>query len=80
MSHLAKRKSRLTFQTCDTVRERGRLREVIIEADPYTARVRLAGMRTSYPVSYAAIYNQAVLRAVEAERAAKKAARKAKGK
>lgn len=73
MRSLLNRKSKLIFQTADAVRERGRLREVVIEAHPGYAMVRLAGMRTAYPISYAGIYNAAVRIAVERERAERKA-------
>lgn len=73
MTHLTKRKSRLQFTTPDLVRERGKLREVVIEAGVNYAEVRLAGMRTSYPITYAQIYNAAVRHQVERERAERKA-------
>lgn len=75
MTNLEKRKSRLVFTTCDIVRERGKVREVVLECLTTTVNVRLAGMRTSYPISYAAIYNRAVAIAVEKSRAEKKAKR-----
>jgi hypothetical protein len=75
---LAKRKSRLTFETSDVVRYRGRLREVVIEAEEYMAHVRLKGYRMRFPISWAGIYNQAVKIAVEKDRAEKKEKRKNK--
>ncbi len=75
---LAKRKTRLIFTTCDTIRERGKLREVVIEAHTYTCRVRLAGMRTAFEISYGAIYHAAARIAADkakAERKAKRAGR-----
>lgn len=77
MTKLEKRKSRLVFQTTDIVRERGRLREVVIEAHQGYAEVRLAGMRTSFPISYAQIYQTAARLQVERERAEKRAEKKA---
>lgn len=74
MTSLAKRKTRLVFTTCDTVRERGKLREVVIEAGTHYATVRLLGLRTSYQISYAGIFNAAVKIAVDAAKAAKLAA------
>lgn len=76
MSNLETRKTRLVFTTCDAVRERGRLREVVLEAQPYIALVRLKGTRTSFPISYAAIYHQAAKIAAAERRAEKKANRK----
>lgn len=73
MTALAKRKSRLTFETSDAVRYRGRLREVVIEATEYTAAVRLKGTRQRFEMSWAGIYNHAVRVAVEKARAEKKA-------
>ncbi len=65
MTALAKRKSRLSFETSDSVRYRGRLREVVIEANEYTASVRLKGTRQRYPISWAGIFNLAVKLHVE---------------
>jgi uncharacterized protein YqiB (DUF1249 family) len=73
MTALAKRKSRLTFETSDSIRYRGRLREVVIEATEYTAHVRLKGTRQRFEMSWAGIYNHAVRVAVEKARAEKKA-------
>jgi hypothetical protein len=78
MTALSKRKTKLTFETADTVRERGRLREVVIEAQPFFCLVRLKGMRSSMPISYGAIYHVAAKIAAEKRRAEHKAARKAK--
>lgn len=72
MTALAKRKSRLTFETSDSVRYRGRLREVVIEATEYTAAVRLKGTRQRFEMSWAGIYNHAVRVAVEKARSEKK--------
>jgi hypothetical protein len=77
MTSLAKRKSRLRFTTCDTVRERRKLREVVIDAHSHYCDVRLAGLRTSYPISYAAIYTAAVKIAVEKMRAERRERKKA---
>jgi hypothetical protein len=78
VTSLANRKTRLKFTTCDAVRERGKLREIVLEPHPYTVTVRLLGLRRSFEISYAAIYNLAVLKHVEQQRAAKKAAKKEK--
>ena len=68
MTRLASRKSRLLIETSDMVRERGKLREVILEPHPYTVVVRLKGMRQRYEVSYAGIYNLAARLAAEKAR------------
>jgi hypothetical protein len=73
LTSLDKRKTRLVFTTCDTVRQRGRLREVVLECKPYFAMVRLAGTRTSFPISYATIFETAARKAAEKVRAEKKA-------
>jgi hypothetical protein len=76
MTQLSKRKTRLVIESSDVVRERGRSREVVIEAQPYVAMVRLKGTRTAFPISYAAIYHAAARLAAAEKLAAKKAAKK----
>ena len=71
MTRLTERKTKLIFVSADVVRERGRLREVIIEAKPMHAEVRLAGMRTSFPISWSALYHAAGRIAAERARAEK---------
>ena len=77
MTTLSERKSRLVVEFSDAVRERGRLRPVTMELRPWGASVRLKGMRQSFEVSAAAIYDLAVKQYVAQQRAEKKA-RKAK--
>lgn len=72
MTSLEKRKSQLRIMTSDTVFDRGRRREVVIEAHPHYAVVRLKGMRSGFEISYAGIYNLAVKNHMAQERAAKK--------
>ena len=50
MTSLAERKTKLTFESCSTVRERGRSREVVIEAEQTFAYVRLKGTRTRFAI------------------------------
>jgi hypothetical protein len=45
MSKLTQRKSKLIFETADAKKSRGRYREVVIEAFPEYALVRLKGMQ-----------------------------------
>ena len=78
MTSLAKRKTRLLVEFSDCVRERGKLREVTMELTPYGLSVRLKGMRSSFEISPAAVYNRAVLLAVEKARSEKKAKKGAK--
>lgn len=73
MTALEKRKSRLVVEASDGVRERGKFREVTMELHPYTLSIRLKGMRQSFELSYAAIYDLAVKKHVAALRAEKKA-------
>ena len=78
MTRLSERKSKLLIQTSDTVREKGKSREVIIEPLPHYAVIRLKGLRSRYEISWAGIWNAAVKIEVERQRAEKKAKRKAK--
>lgn len=78
MTDLASRKTRCVVQFSDTVRERGKLREVIFTLSPYGITVRLKGMRQGFDISPASVYNQAVLKFVAAQKAEKKAKRKSK--
>lgn len=78
MTRLSKRKTRLVITTEGLVRERGKLREVVIEAFPHHAEVRLLGLRKSYAITWAGIFSKAVAIAVELERAEKRAAKKAR--
>jgi hypothetical protein len=76
MSVLAKRKTRCILEFSDTVRERGKLREIIFELSPYGIRVRLKGLRGSYEITPASVYTAAVARFVARAKAEKAAARK----
>lgn len=78
MTALEKRKSRLVVEASDCIRERGKLREVTLELHPYTLSVRLKGMRQSFELSYAAIYDLAVKKHVAALRAEKRTKREGK--
>ena len=75
MTTLATRKTRLVFMTSDEIREHGKYRPVVIEARPGCAVVRLLGLRTSYTITYGAIYHAAARIAAEQARAARKAKR-----
>ena len=56
MGNLSNRKTKLTFETADTARERGRWRYVVIECEPTHAVVRLKGTRTRFSIEWSAIY------------------------
>jgi hypothetical protein len=74
MTRIDQRKTRLTFETSDCVRERSKLREVIFEVENgYIIQIRLKGLRRKYAVSPSGIYNLAVKIAVEKARAERKA-------
>ncbi|HLJ26610.1 MAG TPA: hypothetical protein VKY85_07855 [Candidatus Angelobacter sp.] len=72
MTALSQRKTRLSFETSDVVRYRGQLRPVIVEANEFTAFLRLKGTRQRFELSYAGMWNQAVKVAVEKKRAEKR--------
>jgi len=73
---LSQRKTRLVFETAGEIFERGHGRQIIVEARPYFAYLKLKGSRRVYTISYETIYRAAVQAAVDTERAARKAARK----
>jgi hypothetical protein len=75
MTSLATRKTRLSVEFSDCIRERGKQRNVTMELTPYGVRVRLKGLRSSFEISPAAIYNRAVLLEVERKRAERKRAK-----
>lgn len=75
MIDLAKRKKPLTVTSADSVRECGKIREVVLDCQPHFALVRLKGTRTSFPISYAAIYHAAARIEAEKQHAEKKARR-----
>ena len=81
MTNLRSRKTRCIVMFDETIRERGKSREIVMELNPYSVRVRLKGMRGSYEIPAASVYNAAVARFVAQQRAEKLAAKKArKGK
>ena len=59
MTYLRDRKNRLSFVTNSTARYRGQEREIVMEVFPEYAAVRLLGTRTSYEVSWRAIFDLA---------------------
>ncbi len=72
MTALAKRKTRARFETSATIRGRA----VIVEAEPYTARVRLKGQRTAFEISWEGLYMRAATLAAERLRDERKARRR----
>jgi hypothetical protein len=82
MTALEQRKTKLTFETADGIRETGRHRAVVIEAEPEYAVFRLKGTRHRIRVSWAGLYQFAAKceadrarRDKDAERTAKKGRR-----
>jgi hypothetical protein len=80
MTKLTDRKTRLQFTTEATVRYRGKLRPVVIEAEDngYWGKVRLGGTRMRYAFSWEGLFKYAAQNHVDRERAARKAAKAAK--
>lgn len=76
MTHLNKRKSRLVFTTSDTVRYKGREREIVVEVSPFFATCRLAGTRTRYEMSWSGVFQHAAAVFADKLRAERKAKRK----
>lgn len=76
MTDLSRRKSKCVVQFSDCVRERGKLREVVFTLTPYGISVRLKGMRSSFDVSPASVYNLAVMKQVQKQKDEKKARKK----
>ena len=77
-----KRTTPLRLETDATCFSKGKHRAVILEWSPQSPDLllaRLKGQQRRYPLSAAYLYHEAVAKHVEAERRAKKAARK-KGK
>jgi hypothetical protein len=76
MTRLTARKTKLTFESADLVREQGRFREVVVEARPEYAILRLKGLRTGYSVPWSAIWSMAVKAQLARDRAEKKAGKR----
>lgn len=72
MTALNNRKTRLRFETSETVRGRA----VMVDVSPYTATLRLKGKRTAYEISWSGIYWQAAKIAADKLREARKQRRK----
>lgn len=75
MTSLANRVTKLRFATEDTVREKGKYRAVVVEANTTFARVRLQGLHTGFDITWGQIWSLAAkleARRVREEKAAKK--------
>jgi hypothetical protein len=71
MTALARRKTRLRFETSDLVRGRA----VMVDVTPYTATLRLKGQRKGLEISWAGIYWQAAKLEADRRRAERQARR-----
>jgi hypothetical protein len=80
MTSIANRKTRLRAEFGDSVREAGKYRPVLMEFEPHCIHVRLKGLRHSFVISPAAIYNRAVQTEVVRLLAERKAAKKRRGR
>jgi hypothetical protein len=56
MTTLRSRKTRLTFETDQEVRYRGKMRPLIVEPTPWMCGVRLKGTRIRYEIPWYAIF------------------------
>lgn len=74
MTNIADRKTRLIIETPSEIQGR----PIVLQAEPWGLNVRLKGLRTPYKITWAQVYNRAAILEVEAARAAKKAAKKAR--
>jgi hypothetical protein len=78
MTALRERKTRLTFETADELRERGDYRAVVVEAEPTHAVLRLKGLRNRVSISWGAVYQFAMKLRADQLRREKQEARKTK--
>ncbi len=78
MTALDQRKTRLTFQTADELRESGKSRAVVIEAEPEYAVFRLKGTRHRISISWVGLYQFAAKCEADRARRDKLTGRKAK--
>jgi hypothetical protein len=67
MTALTQRKTRLTFETADTLFECGAHRMVVVEAEPEFATLRLKGLQHRVSITWGALYHYAAR--IEADRA-----------
>jgi hypothetical protein len=78
VTRLDSRKSRLVFTTSDTIRERGKLREIVLEPSPRYVTIRLKGCRQRLVLEYSAIYHLAAKKQADQNLREAKEARKAR--
>ncbi len=78
MKRIAERKSRLTFETDQEIRYRGKMRAVIVEPSPFFCTVRLKGSRVRYEVPWYAVYLKGAQIFADQQREQRKAARKSR--
>lgn len=80
MKKLASAKTRTIFETSGNLKERGRWRQIIIEAHPQHGLVRLKGTRRALLFSWEGLYIHCAKLEADRVRAEKQAARKARRK
>jgi hypothetical protein len=76
MTTLRDRKTRLTFETDQELRYRGKLRPVIVMPQPWLCAVRLKGTQTTYEISWETIFKHAAQLAANRLREERKTRRK----
>ena len=67
MTALTQRKTRLTFETADTLFECGANRTVVVEAEPEYVTLRLKGLQHRVSITWGALYHYVAR--IEADRA-----------
>jgi len=80
MTRLSDRRTRTVFETGSAIRERGRLRPIVVEAHNSFATLRLKGTRKSFTLTYDAMYSLAAKQEADALRRERAIAKKSKGR
>lgn len=76
MTPLRDRKTRLTFETDQELRYRGRLRPVVVMPQPWFCAVRLKGTRVAYEISWETIFKHAAQIFADKQREERKSKRR----
>ena len=76
MTTLRTRKTRLSFETDQEVRYRGKMRPLIVEPSPWFCVVRLKGTRLRYEIPWYAVFMKGAQLLADKQREDRKAARK----
>jgi hypothetical protein len=78
MTALRNRKTRLSFETDQEIRYRGKMRPVVVHPNPWYCTVRLKGSRICYDVSWETIFAKGAQLFADKQKAERKAARRAR--